>query len=55
MKTLFSALLFVFAATFAAAHEGAYMHHHLGEPNWLPLLVGLFVIAAAAVIGWAQK
>ena len=53
MKTLFPALLFVFTATFAAAHEGAYMHHHLGEPNWL--LVGLFVIAAAAVIGWAQK
>jgi hypothetical protein len=55
MKPLFTALPFVLSASMALAHEGAHLHHHLSDPNWLPLVAGLFVIAGSAVIGWVQK
>ncbi|MEH6646653.1 peptidase M23 [Sulfitobacter sp.] len=55
MKTLFTAFPVVLSASLASAHDGAHMHYHISDPNWLPLLTGLFVIAGAAVIGWVQK
>jgi len=55
MKYLLAPLPVVFSASIAAAHDSAHRHHHFTDPNWLPLLGGLLVIRAAALLAWVSK
>jgi hypothetical protein len=50
MKTVLSALPALAVANAASAHGTGHLHHHAGEPFYLPLLGGLFVIAAALTV-----
>ncbi|QXT40532.1 hypothetical protein [Gymnodinialimonas ceratoperidinii] len=51
MKPVLSALVVLAFASAAAAHGTGHLHHHSGDPYYLPLLGGLFVIAAALAVG----
>lgn len=56
MKLALSALPLLLAASAASAHGTGAIHHHAGDPFWLPLLGGLFLGAAAiAYIAWGRK
>lgn len=56
MKFALSALPLLLAASVASAHGTGSIHHHAGDPFWMPLLGGLFFGAAAvAYIAWGRK
>ncbi|MGC1498067.1 MAG: hypothetical protein WA790_19840 [Sulfitobacter sp.] len=55
MKSILYSFLPFFLASAAAAHESTHMHHHLSDPNWMPLAAGLLVIGAAALIAWSRR
>lgn len=50
MKTFLYSMPFILSASAAMSHESGQLHAHLNEPNWLPLLTGLLIIAAAATL-----
>jgi LPXTG-motif cell wall-anchored protein len=55
MKYIAHSLPVFLLASAAAAHESLHPHHHLSDPNWLPLAVGLLVIGGAAWLAWSRR
>lgn len=55
MNHIVNSLLLILLGTAATAHEATHMHHHLTDPNWMPLAAGLVVIAFSALIAWSCK
>tara|TARA_R110002094_G_scaffold91661_4_gene93837 strand:+ start:1150 stop:1317 length:168 start_codon:yes stop_codon:yes gene_type:complete len=55
MKYLLALLPFVLSASLANAHSSVQLHHHLNDPSWLPVIGGVLVIAAAAVLSVVRK
>lgn len=55
MKYIPSSLPLIFVATASVAHEAPHLHHHLTDPNWMPLAAGLLIIGCAAALAWSHK
>jgi hypothetical protein len=55
MKAFLISFILTVIATAGHAHDGAFAHPHLNEPNWMPVLFGLLVIAGAAAVAWLRK
>ncbi len=55
MNHFLHSLPLIFLAGASAAHEALQLHHHLTDPNWMPLTGGLLVIGFAAAVGWSRK
>jgi hypothetical protein len=55
MKIILRSLLLMPLASAVAAHESQHLHHHVSDPNWLPLTVGLLVIGGAALLAWTRR
>lgn len=54
MKLAIVTAFLALGAARAEAHEGAGLHHHLHDGNWLWLFFGLAGVAAAAFV-WRHK
>jgi hypothetical protein len=55
MKYILRSLPLLLVATATAAHEAPNLHHHLTDPNWMPLAAGLLVIGLALILAWSRK
>jgi hypothetical protein len=55
MKYTLRSFPLILIANTAFAHEAQHLHHHITDPNWLPLAAGLLVIGLAAIIAWSCK
>jgi len=54
MKHILRSLPLILLSTAATAHETQHLHHHLSDPNWIPLAAGLLAIGFAAIIAWSR-
>ncbi|WP_298860631.1 hypothetical protein [uncultured Sulfitobacter sp.] len=55
MNHILRSLPLIFVANASVAHEAPHLHHHLTDPNWMPLAVGLLIIGFAAFLAWSCK
>lgn len=55
MNHILRSLPLIFLANASAAHEASHLHQHVTDPNWMPLVVSLLVIALAALFTWSRK
>lgn len=55
MKHILRSLPLIFLAGASAAHEATHLHHHMSDPNWVPLAAGLAVIGCAALLAWSRR
>ncbi|MEQ6203474.1 hypothetical protein ABMC88_10500 [Sulfitobacter sp. HNIBRBA2951] len=55
MTHILRSLPLILVSNAALAHEAPHLHPHLGDTNWLPLAVGLLVIACAAALAGSRK
>jgi hypothetical protein len=54
MKHILCSLPLVFLITATSVHEAQKLHHHLSDPNWMPLASGLCAIGFATIIAWSR-
>ena len=55
MNRILHSLPLILVANAAGSHEASHLHHHLSDPNWMPLAAGLLVIGCAALMAWSSK
>ena len=55
MRHILHSLPLALSATASAAHEAPLPHHHLTDPNWMPLAAGLLIVGSAALFAWTRK
>lgn len=55
MTHVLRSLPLILLANASVAHEASHMHHHLTDPNWMPLVAGLLAVGFVAVLVWGRK
>lgn len=55
MNHILRSLPLILLASTVTAHEAPHLHHHLTDPNWLPLVTGILVIGCASALAWGRK
>lgn len=55
MKPILRSLPLILLANASVAHEASHIHHHLTDPNWMPLVAGLLAVGCLAALAWSRK